>query len=115
MPIDSIKYEVIGVLNDFHHESFFNKVQPTIFKVAQEKDYRYLTLRVKDGTEQRTYATLQAHWAKLYPEIPFQGGYQEDVWSGYFYSLDKSVAFNRIIAIIAVMLALAGLSTLKLR
>jgi len=107
--IDSIKYEVIGVLKDFHHESFFNKVQPTIFKVVAEKDYRYLTIRVKDGTEQNTYATLQAHWTKLYPEIPFQGGYQEDVWSGYFYSLDKSVAFNRIIAIIAVMLASLGL------
>jgi ABC-type antimicrobial peptide transport system permease subunit len=107
--IDSIRYEVIGVLKDFHHDSFFNKVQPTIFKVAPEKDYHYLSLRVKSGAEAKMYATLQSRWGKLYPEIPFQGGHQEDVWSGYFESLDKSVAFNRIIAFIAVMLASLGL------
>lgn len=107
--IDSINYEVIGVLKDFHHESFFNKVRPTIFKVAAESDYRYLSMRAKEGTELKTYATLQSQWAKLYPEIPFQGGYQEDVWSSYFDSLDKSVAFNRIIALVAVMLASLGL------
>ncbi len=107
--IDSIKYEVIGVLKEFHNESFFNKVQPTIFKVAEEKDYRFLSMRVKSGYEAKTYAVLQSKWTKLYPEIPFQGGHQEDVWSGYFASLDKSVAFNRIIAIVAVMLASLGL------
>ena len=107
--MDSIKYEVIGVLKDFHTESFFTKIQPTIFKIAKEKDYRYLSLRVKAGTEKDTYAALQAQWATLYPEIPFQGGHQDDVWSRYFESLDKSVAFNTVIASIAVMLASLGL------
>lgn len=107
--IDSVKYDVIGVLKDFHNESFFSKMQPTIFTVAEEKAYRYLTLRVKPGTEKETYAALQAQWAKLYPEIPFKGGYQQDVWSGYFYSLDKSVSFNTIIACVAVLLASLGL------
>jgi ABC-type antimicrobial peptide transport system permease subunit len=107
--IDSTKYEVIGVVKDFHHESFFAKIRPTIFKVASEKDYRYLSLRVREGSQPKTYASLQSNWAKLYPEFPFQGGFQEDVWSNYFESLDKSVAFNRIIAFIAVMLASLGL------
>lgn len=107
--IDSINYEVIGVLKDFHTESFFQKIKPTIFKVVDEKDCRYLSLKVKSGTENETYEALQTQWAKLYPEIPFQGGHQEDVWSDYFYSLDKSVAFNTIIAFVAVMLASLGL------
>lgn len=107
--IDSIRYEVIGVLKNFHNQSFFSKMQPTIFKVAEEKDYRYLSLRVKEGTSAQTYEALQTQWAKLYPEIPFVGGYQEDVWSGYFVSLDRSVTFNSVIAFIAVMLASLGL------
>jgi putative ABC transport system permease protein len=107
--IDSTQFEIIGVVKEFHNESFFNKVKPTIFRMASENDYRYLSMRVKAGSELKTYANLQNQWAKLYPEIPFQGGYQEDVWSGYFNSLDKSVAFNRIIALIAVMLASLGL------
>jgi putative ABC transport system permease protein len=107
--IDSTQFEIIGVVKEFHNESFFTKVKPTIFRMASENDYRYLSMRVKAGSELKMYVNLQNQWAKLYPEIPFQGGYQEDVWSGYFNSLDKSVAFNRIIALIAVMLASLGL------
>lgn len=107
--MDSLKYEVIGVLKDFHHQSFFAKMKPTLFTVADAKDYRYLSVRVKKGTEAKAYADLQAQWTKHYPEIPFLGGHQEDVWSGYFLSLDKSVSFNSIIAFVAVMLASLGL------
>ena len=107
--MDSIKYEVVGVIKDFHNESFFNEMKPTIFKVAEEKDYRYLSIRVRSGSEIETYKALQSQWAKLYPEIPFQGGHQEDVWSYYYESLDRSEKFNKIIAAIAVMLASLGL------
>lgn len=107
--IDSVKYEVIGVVKDFHHESFFNKVRPTMFRIAAHDDVHFLTVRVKPGKEAATYGSLQAHWGKLYPEVPFQGGHQEDVWSYYYDSLDKSVAFNRIIATVAVLLAALGL------
>lgn len=107
--IDSTKYEVIGVVRDFHAHDFFSKLQPTIFRLASETDYRYLSLRVREGTEKETHESLQAEWTKVYPEIPFQGGYQDDVMSGYFMSVDRSQSFNMVIATIAVMLASLGL------
>lgn len=107
--MDSMRYEIVGVLKNFHNQSFFSKMRPTIFKVAEEKNYHYLSMRVKEGALAKTYSVLQSQWAKHFPEIPFTGGYQEDVWSGYFISLDRSVTFNTIIAFIAVMLASLGL------
>jgi putative ABC transport system permease protein len=107
--IDSVKYEIIGVLKNFHHENFFTSVHPTIFKLAAEEEYRYLSLRVKEDSDEKTYAALQDQWAKLYPEIPFQGGHQADVWSSYFHSVDRSERFNKVIAFIAVLLASLGL------
>jgi ABC-type antimicrobial peptide transport system permease subunit len=107
--IDSIKYEVVGVLKDFHTKDLFSKVEPTIFKLSDQKDYRYLSLRVKEGNQNEAYEALQKNWAKLYPEIPFQGGHQEDVWSGYFQSVDRSEKFNKVIAFISVLLASLGL------
>jgi putative ABC transport system permease protein len=107
--IDSVQHEIIGVLKEFHAESFFQKVQPTIFKMADEKDYRFLSVRARNGYETETYRALQTQWAKLYPEIPFTGGHQEDVWSSYFDSLNKSETFNKVLASIAVMLASLGL------
>ncbi|MDN5205488.1 ABC transporter permease [Fulvivirgaceae bacterium BMA10] len=107
--IDSAKYEVIGVIKDFHFYSFFNKIEPTIFRVANPGQYHYLSLRVNDGSEKETYQALQDQWASLFPEIPFQGGYQEDVWGEYFHMTNTAERFNKVIAFVAVLLASLGL------
>jgi ABC-type antimicrobial peptide transport system permease subunit len=107
--IDSVTYDIVGILKDFHTKDFFSKAQPAIFTLAAEEDFRYLSLRVKNGSEAATNHALQAAWARLYPEIPFQGGQQEDVWSNYFVSVDRSETFNKVIASIAVLLASLGL------
>jgi len=107
--IDSTRFEVIGVVKDFHMRDFFNQIEPTIFKIADETEYRYLSLRVKSGSENEMHAALQKQWATLYPEIPFQGGHQEDVWSDYFFYVDRSEIFNDVVASIAVLLASLGL------
>lgn len=107
--IDSVQYEGIGVVKDFHTRDFFSKMEPAIFKVANQDDFRFLTLRVRKGSEQETYAALQTEWTKLYPEVPFLGGHQEDIWGLYFHRVNRSEEFNKVIAFIAVMLASLGL------
>jgi ABC-type antimicrobial peptide transport system permease subunit len=109
LKIDSIQYNIIGVVSDFHNTSFSNKVRPTVFTVANREDYHYLTIKVRSGAEQQTYKALQAKWAHLFPETPFQGGYQEDVWGNYFRGIGIHATFWKVIASIAVLLASLGL------
>jgi ABC-type antimicrobial peptide transport system permease subunit len=107
--IDTMRYEVVGLVQDFHHDSFEKAVRPTFFKVAEPKDYRYLSTRVRSGSETSSYKTLQAQWRKLFPETPFQGGYQEDVWGNYFEEIGIHGEVWRVFATIAVLLASLGL------
>lgn len=107
--IDSSRYEVIGVVKDFHFHDFFNKIQPTIFRLASPESYGYLSMRVRPGAEKETYAALQAEWAALFPHIPFQGGYQDEVWGPFFDSVNKSEQFTKVITYVAIMLACLGL------
>lgn len=107
--VDSIQYEIVGVVGDFHNYSFNNKVHPTIFNVADPERYRYLSMRVKPGSEKEAYKKLQSQWAKLFPETPFQGGYQEDVWGGYFTEIAIHAGVWKVFAFIAVLLAGLGL------
>jgi len=114
--IDNVQYEIIGVVSDFHNHSFSKKVNPTIFRAADREDYRYLSMRVRPGSEKQTYKSLQAQWAKLFPETPFQGGYQEDVWGNYFEAIGIHATVWKVICFIAVSLAglgLYGLMTLN--
>jgi len=107
--IDSTRYEVIGVVRDFHTQNFDYKIRPTVFKIAEFEDYRFLSMKVRKGTKKETYKELQAQWLTLFPEIPFQGGHQNDVFKYYFDYLDSTSEFMKALAFIAVLLAGLGL------
>lgn len=107
--IDSVQYEIIGVVKDFHQWSFFDEIRPMMLIVAEKEDYRYLSLKVMEGTEEETYEALEATWAELFPEIPFNGGHQEDVFGNYFEEIGNHAKFMKAVAFIAVMLAALGL------
>ena len=107
--IDSMRYEVIGVVKNFHSDSFDSKILPVLFKVADKSDYRFISLRVQNGSERETYAALQAQWTKLFPEIPFQGSYQQDVWGNFFVRIKNHGRFWQAIAIITILIAGLGL------
>ena len=109
LEIDSTKYEIIGVVKNFHEKNFYYELQPTIFTLADQKDYRYLAMRARPGAEKETYKSLQSQWATLFPETPFQGGYQADVWPGFFEDVDTQERFGKTIAFITVLLASLGL------
>ena len=107
--MDSVQYEIVGVVEDFHNYNFFNKVNPTLFKVTAPENYRFLTLKVLDGSEQHVYEALQSQWATLFPETPFLGNHQEDVWGFYYEEISIHALVWQIIAIVAILLAGLGL------
>ncbi|MBI3481704.1 MAG: ABC transporter permease [Bacteroidetes bacterium] len=107
--IDSTQYEVIGVTKDFHSYSFAKKIKPTIFRVADKADYRYLSMKVRPGSEVKAFRKLQAKWAQLFPQIPFEGAHQEDTWVGYFEANRIYGIVWRVFTFIAVSLASLGL------
>ena len=102
--IDSVQYEIIGVVRDFHVYSFFDEIRPTMFRVADKENYRFMSLKVMKGTEDETYSALQGKWAELFPEEPFNGGHQEDVFDNYFEEIGNHAKFMKAVAFIAVML-----------
>ncbi len=107
--MDSIQYEIVGVAKNFHFDNFYYENRPIIFTLADKKDYRFLTVQVREGAELDTYDVLQSEWGSLFPETPFQGGYQEDVWVGFYEELGIMKKFTRAIAILFVLLASLGL------
>lgn len=59
---------------------------------------------------------MLANWATLFPEVPFEGGFQEDVWGNYFNEIKNHGVFWVVIASMAIALAglgLYGLMTLN--
>lgn len=107
--IDSIQHEVVGVVKEFHSYSFSQTVRPLVFKVADKSAYRFLTLKTRNGSERKVYKALQAGWSELFPEVPFEGGLQQDVWGFYYRDIEIYKLVWRVFAFLAIALATLGL------
>jgi ABC-type antimicrobial peptide transport system permease subunit len=107
--IDSTRFEVIGVTEDFHSYSFTRLVRPMMFKVADKPDYRFLSVRVTPGKEMDVLKSVETKWSALFPDTPFSGGFQEDVWGYYQQFIGNHGRVWRSLAVVALILAGMGL------
>ncbi len=107
--IDSTQYQIVGVVKNFHFNNFYYNQAPTIFTFGDKATHHYLTLKVSNQTKVENYKVLQQTWATLFPETPFDGGFQEDTWVGFYEDLDTMQRFTRAIAMVFVLLASLGL------
>lgn len=107
--IDSANYEIVGVVKDFHMYAFNSAIKPTIFLLADKEHYKYLSFKVASGEINDSYQELRKTWVSVFPEIPFQGGYQRDVWAHFFILVDTAEEFYRVLAFMAIVLASLGL------
>lgn len=109
LEVDDQHYNVIGVIRDFHAYSFSSAVRPTVFRMTDDTLYRYVALKVRTGTAIQTNEALQETWATLFPEIPYSGGLQSDVWGGYHEEMDSNSRFWKALALLVVIIASLGL------
>ncbi len=109
LKIDSISYKIVGVVEDFHFNNFYHEISPTIFSLSDPTEERFLTLKVSNNKKVESYKALQKNWASLFPETPFNGGFQDETWVGFYEDLNTMQRFTRAIAAVFVLLASLGL------
>ena len=113
---DSVQYSVVGIVEDFHYWSFFDKIQPSFFRLAKEEDYRYLTVRTIEGTSIKISEYLEQTWKSNFPEQPYYGMFQDQVWQWYYDVVDghgKILGFVATLSIILSCIGLFGLVSLQ--
>ena len=109
---DTIRYTVIGVVNDFFANGMWSKIEPTLIKLALTDTYYSMAIRAKAEDLPGVLEDLRESWIRLFPNYPFTGRFQED-------TLEEEKAINRSIkqlyiflAIVATILSMIGLYTL---
>ncbi len=107
--MDTDRYRVVGVIKDFHHRSFSWEKRPTIFTLADQSDFNFLALKVDPRTRADVLRVLKKQWLTFFPEIPFQGGYQDEVWGGFYSAIQRYENFNVGVGAVAVLIAGLGL------
>ncbi len=106
---DSLQYKVIGVIKDFHYFSFWNEIQPVFLRIGQEDQYRYLAMRTTEKTINTSYEELEVIWSSMFPDLPFGGDFQSQLFKDYFRNTNGHRVLMMTVAIISILMTCLGL------
>lgn len=108
--IDTITYQVIGVVEDFHYDDFFDPIDPTILLFEPEEvNYRYLVARISKGQNSQTFEFAEKYWKESVSLTPFEGFFQDSSFDGFFRVSRGIGNIFLVVAIMAILLACMGL------
>ena len=110
--IDTATYSVIGVLKDFHSNTFFDPMEPAVLKLVNEDKFQYLVIQAKSADLTTVYAKTKTIWEKFFPLKPFNGFYQNEI-TAESYRVTSSIAkIFSWLAIVSILLTATGLFAL---
>lgn len=106
---DSTTYEVKGVLKDFYARSFWSEIYPMFVRVVEEENIRSMLIKTQPHTAETVLEEVKTTWASLYPEAPFEGDHQKELFAEFFRNAHGHKIIMTSVAIMALMLSCFGL------
>ncbi|MEM9849492.1 MAG: ABC transporter permease [Bacteroidota bacterium] len=109
---DTVRYTVVGVIQNFMQDGFFNPVYPLIVDLTRADRFRHLIVKTDPDQVYATRDYLERNWKQKFPYQPFQHFYQAD-FMGYGLDITNNVKnMTLTITLISVLLLIAGFTSL---
>ncbi len=115
---ESARYQIIGVVDDFHYRPFYAEIEPLVISLSDPSDYRYLIARVDGNDMTDVSAELKAIWLTLFPNDPFILHYQDAVFDNAFMDLrivSRLISSISLAAVLLTAIGLFGLAAIHMR
>jgi len=110
---ESYRWEVIGIVKDFHFQDLHVPVEPYAFQLNNNPSYNYIIAHAKTTNISATLKSIEETWHKLNPNEPFEYSFlDQDFYKNYQAEerLASIVGYFTIIAILISCLGLFGLA-----
>jgi len=123
-PIDQVvdffykkkKYNVIGVVKDYHFLSLSEKMSPILFTMNPDYHWGNIFVRISDNNKSESLNHIQKEFKSVFPVLPYEYNFKDaEVAEQY----DKEakwkqiVTFGAVLTIIISCIGLFGLATLS--
>jgi len=106
---DDKTYRIIGVVDDFMDGGIERPIMPAIFHMCRPEHYRWMQIRVDPETLGNTYQYLQATWARIFPDIPFNASWQDFVKAEEIQISESIYKTMVTAAVMTIAMAIMGL------
>lgn len=112
---DSLKYNVVGVIRNYHHQSLLSEISPQLFTMSPKYSYGTLFMRIKPENQAATLKFIEDVFHRLEPNLPFQYQFKEENNQEQYESEARwkdIISFAALITIFISCIGLFGLATL---
>ena len=100
--------QIIGVLKDFHMNSFYRPIEPVIMRLHPE-DAWIMYVRLAAGQTPTALAALERIYEKFNPEYPFNYRFMDEEYEEMYRSEVVIGTLANVFAVLAVVIACLGL------
>ncbi len=109
---DSVQLQVIGVVEDYHHETLFSEIKPLILQYDPEQ-FNILQVKINSGNYQIAIEDIEKAWASVNPSLQIEYKLLSEEIAFFaemmFGDMTKIIAFISFLAIVISCLGLLGM------
>lgn len=101
------KKRIVGVVKDFHFESFYKKVAPFFLRCSQNNSNVFV--KIKAGTERQTISRVENLYKEFNDGLPLDYKFLDDDFQALYSSEQRVAVLSRYFAGIAILISCLGL------
>ena len=106
---DTIRYEVIGVVADFHNEGLQKPIYPIVWNNNYPREFGYFAIRVNTKNTMNTIALLKTVWEKHYTKDKFDYVFADQQFNRQYESETRYSRFYLWLTLLSISIASIGL------
>jgi putative ABC transport system permease protein len=106
-PKDLETYTVIGIVEDFHFDSFRNKIEPLVLHLEQSDSL--VSFRIQTDDLAGTIDLLRKTWKKFLPDEPFEYSFMDERFANVYRSEIRVGQIFGVFAGLAIFIGCLGL------
>jgi len=106
---DTLSYQVVGVVEDFHATNFENEIDPCYLRLVEEDEYKMMLVKIEKSQLASTAAMIEKSFKELFPDLRYTGRFQDGLFDNLYRSNKEIASFFSATAVIALLIAVMGL------
>ena len=107
-PAENVRYRVIGVIRDFHHNSLKTAINPTVLKLNPE-GFAFVSVRISPANVSSTLVFLEKTFKELLPQFEYRHFFVDDDFRRKYPNEEKVQSVFSYFGVLAIFVACLGL------
>ena len=103
--------EILGVVQDFHHESLKTAIAPMLFFCGQA--FNYYTIKIETTQIPNTLAEIEAAYVELFPGSPYEYFFLDEFFNRQYKAEQQFNTLFSLFSALAIFIACLGLFALS--